>query len=312
MAATATSTSEFHHFMSLPLELRYQIWEDALPEESGPVLYFYKTGDWCLQDPLSRYEPCYSEENALKAHYKYRHDMLDAAQVKIPIFFVNREARRIALAWIYKHNIQIRDFTRKHESLPAPVFVKPFDPKDDTLYIAINRWTVFFHDPVHRWLGVPWISRMVCIHPASITRIAIPKALFRGKCKVAAQLAELLVITIPFSCYDLYFADFQKLQEDWFCNIQSLSIVVDAPMDLKPVHNGMKMQSRWELKNLEGGAFIWNRDHRRFDFIGTKDAIDEALYNLIMKINKRLSKALVDDDHPTRSFEVRPVYAIKT
>ena len=86
--------------------------------------------------------------------------------------------------------------------------------------------------------------------------------------------------------------------------------MVDTPLDLQPVSNGMKMQPRWELKNTEERAFFWNHDHGRFDFNGGEHVIDEALYKLMEEINKWLGIELVKNS--VRNFEVRPVFATRT
>ena len=85
--------------------------------------------------------------------------------------------------------------------------------------------------------------------------------------------------------------------------------MVNTPLDLHPVTNGMKTQPRWELKNTEGGAFFWNHDRGRFDFNESEHVIDEALYKLIEEINKWLGEELIKNS--IRSFEVRPVFAVR-
>ncbi|KAF2689014.1 hypothetical protein K458DRAFT_291837, partial [Lentithecium fluviatile CBS 122367] len=81
---------------SLPTELRNQIRHDALSNEMEPAFAFYKTG--CCQprgaDP--------------DLYVVFRHDLLDAPQIDMPLAFVNHEARGIALAWIREKGLVFR------------------------------------------------------------------------------------------------------------------------------------------------------------------------------------------------------------
>ena len=300
MAVATTNMSIFHLFTNLAPELRHQIWNAALPDEIGPVLYFYKTGGWHPQHPGN-------DESYVDL--EYRHDLLDAVQIEIPLFFVDREARHIVLAWIQKQNIKMRVYAHEDGQLQAPVFMSHFDPVHDVLYIAVDKWNEFLCEPDDRCFQPDMVDQFIHVHPANITRIAMPEALFRGEGEVAAALAELIVIIISFSFFDLWFSDLQQSQDRYFGQLRVLFIMVDTPLDLQPVKNGMKMQPRWELKNVKGGAFFWNHDHGRFDFNESEHLIDEALRKLIEEINEWLSKELVKNS--IRSFEVRPVFAMR-
>ena len=292
--------STFHLFTSLAPELRQQIWHAALPDEIGPVLYFYKTGGWYPHHPGN-------DESCIE--FKYGHEFLDAVQIEISLFFVNREARHIVLAWIEKHNIKRRVYARKDRRLQAPTFVRHFDPMYDVLYVAADKWNEFWCEPDDRCSRPDMMDQLISVHPANVTRIAMPEALFRGEGEVAATLAELIVNIISSSFFDFWFSDLQQLQDQFFGNISVLLIMVNTPLDLQPVNNGMKVQPRWELKNVEGGAFFWNHDHRRFDFNGSDHLIDEALRKLMEEINEWIGIELVKSS--IRSFEVRPVFAIR-
>ena len=209
MAAAAIDTSIFHLFTSLAPELRHQIWHAALPDEVGPVLYFYKKGGWCPQHPSLSDERSNPENDESYVDFEFRHDVLDAVQIEMPLFFVNHEARNIALTWIHKHNIEMRVYAHKEGQLQAPVFVSPFDPIHDALYVSIDEWDEFLCEPDDRCFQPDMVKHYIHTHPADVTRIAMPEALFRGKGEVAAALAELIVMTIPF--LDLDFSDLQNL-----------------------------------------------------------------------------------------------------
>ncbi|KAL9122111.1 MAG: hypothetical protein Q9187_001333 [Circinaria calcarea] len=277
MAAVATNSSTFPLFSSLPPELRDQIWRDALPNEIGPALYFYRKGCWCPRNLTSSDEEYDPKDDEVDLYFDFRHDLLDAVQFEVSLWFVNREARRIALAWVREHGIEIR----AREDRRSPVFVCPFNPVRDVLYIAVDECNEFLYEPDDRCFQPDMVEKYIHSGAVNITRIVMPEALFQGEGEVAAALAELM--------------------DRYFSLLQGLYILVDTPLDLQPVKDGMKMQPRWELKNMEGGAFFWNHDHGRFDFHGSEHLIDKALYKLMEEINKRLGEELVKNS--IRSFE---------
>ena len=191
MAAAAFNSSTFHLFSSLAFELRNQIWRDALPETVGPALYFYKKGCWChrlLLPSDEKYD--HDHDHSPNICSEFRHDLLDAVQVKIPLFFVSHEARNVALAWVREHNIQI------HDDRQFPIFTCPFVPLRDVLYIALERWDEFLCEPDDRHMSPDSIGQYFYFKSADVTGIAVPEALFQNK--VAADLARILVITILF------------------------------------------------------------------------------------------------------------------
>lgn len=64
-------------------------------------------------------------------------------QFEVPLLFVNREARGIALAWVREQGIEIRP--REHRQYP--IFVRPFDPMRDVLYVALDKWDDLLREP---------------------------------------------------------------------------------------------------------------------------------------------------------------------
>lgn len=193
MAAAATNSSSFPLFSSLPLELRDQIWRDALPDEVGPALYFYRKGCWCPRRLLQSDEEYDPTNQELNLNFEFRHDLLDVVQFELPLFFVNREARNIALAWVREHGTEIRAL----EGRQSLVFVCPFNPIRDVLYIALDKWDDFLREPDDRCFQPDLLEQLISVKPADITRIAVSEALLRSE--IAAPLAELLVTTVLFS-----------------------------------------------------------------------------------------------------------------
>jgi hypothetical protein len=199
MAAAATNSSTFPLFSSLAPELRDQIWRDALPDKVGPALYFYREGCWCPRYLLPSDEEYDPQDHDLNLNFEFRHDLLDVVQFEVPLFFVNREARDIALAWVREHGIEIR----AREDRQSPVFVCPFNPIRDVLYIALDKWDEFLREPDDRGFQPDLVERLMTVKSADVPCIAVPEALFRNE--VAAGLAEILVITILFSFFFFFF-----------------------------------------------------------------------------------------------------------
>ena len=280
MTATAANFSTFPLFPNLSPELRNQIWYDGLPEEVGPGLYFYKKGCWCprrLSESDEGYDP-QNEENNL--NFEFRHDLLDQIQVEVPLVFVNREARGIALAWVHEQNLEIRP----REDRQVPVFVRRFDPMRDALYITPEKWNEFLCEPDDRQFEPDLIEQLVDISP-DLTRIAVPEALFRSE---VASLPEMF---------------------RFFFNLKVLLIVVDAPPDLHAVDNDMKVQQRWEFESRRGQVFFLNDDRSGFDFGDGEYSGDEALYKLIEEAKQGLSEGLVENH--MRGLEIRLVSAVR-
>jgi hypothetical protein len=227
MTTSATCTSIFYRFTSLPCELRDQIWQAALPERGGPVLYFFKKGGWYPERPAPS-DINYDPEDNTNLSFKYRHEVLDPVEIELPIFFVNREAREIALAWIHTHNIKIRVY-RKDGQLQAPVFVSNFDPAHDAMYVSLEKWMEFLCESVDRGLELDMIDRFICTYPPDIKRIALPEALFRRESHVGSSLAYLMVMTFSFSYLDYIFLTWKTYRGKITANSDSCTLWLTRP-----------------------------------------------------------------------------------
>lgn len=206
--------------------------------------------------------------------------MLDDAQFEIPLVFVNREARDLALAWVREQGIEIHPC----DSRQCPVFVRPFDPMRDALYLALDKWDDFLCEPDDRQFQPNLFEKLVDIKP-DLTCIAMPEALLRNEVTTISEMFR------------------------YFFHVEVLLIIVDAQPDLQSADNVMKVQRRWEFESTQGGAFFWNDDRSRFEFGDSEYINDEALYKLIAEANKRLGEGPVKNH--IRSFEIRPVFAIR-
>lgn len=111
--------------------------------------------------------------------------MLDDVQFEVPLVFVNREARGIALDWVRKQDIERRP--RKNKEYP--VFVRPFDPMRDALYIALDKWDEFLCEPDDRLYQPDLLEQLVDIK-SDLTRIAVPEALLRIEIDTLSEMFQ--------------------------------------------------------------------------------------------------------------------------
>ncbi|KIM94443.1 hypothetical protein OIDMADRAFT_106789 [Oidiodendron maius Zn] len=275
--ARAAAPATFPLFSSLAPELRDQIWRGALPNKRAPHEEDY--------DP---------NNNELNMIFEFHHSLLDNIQFSVPLFFVNREARNITLTWIRKHGFKIR-YNRQHR----PLFVSPnpFDPMRDVLYIALDNWDHFLSASYDR-LFQPDLEDQNLEIVTPLSRIAVPEALLRNKDTVY-MLPELF---------------------RYFFNIRVLFIVIDTQpsvdnnndMGVQPSvdnYNDIGAQPQWDFESTQGGAFVWNQNHRCFDFKDRRYNGNEALYKAIEEANNVLGEAIIREVIP--SFEVRPIFATR-
>ncbi|KAI9777874.1 MAG: hypothetical protein M1835_005119 [Candelina submexicana] len=281
MTAATVDHALFPQFSTLAPELRNQIWADALPDEVGPALYFYRKGCWCFRR-LARSDVGYdydNDENNL--NFEFRYDLLDDVQFEVPLLLVNREARGIALSWVRAQGTKIR-LCRDRE---YPVFKRPFNTTLDALYIPPDKWDEFLREPDDQ-LFHPDILDQLVTTVTHITRIAVPEALLRNEGTILSEM------------FQNYF------------NVKELFVVVDAQPDLQSVDNVLKLQPPWEFESTQGGAFIWNNDRGGFDPEDNNDNGHEALYRLIEEVNKGIGEGLIN--HHIRSFKIQPAYAVRS
>ncbi|KAI1417260.1 hypothetical protein F5Y13DRAFT_152365 [Hypoxylon sp. FL1857] len=164
----------FSLFPNLPPELRDQIWREALPDDLGPAVFFYKIGCWRprrLTESDEGYLPGHDDTNNMEL--RFCHNLLDdGARVNVPIFYVSREARRIALAWFHKEGVRIRSLEDGRL-----LFVRPFDPQRDVLYVPDNRWRDFCAGGSDRFLESDMFDRSATIE-SEPERLAVSENLF--------------------------------------------------------------------------------------------------------------------------------------
>ncbi|KAJ4263513.1 hypothetical protein NW762_006332 [Fusarium torreyae] len=161
----------FTLFTDLPSELRNQIWHQALPVLSQPGLFSYHRKGcwqpkWLTPDDWDYYPGGYDN-----IRFEFRHDLL-TMPVEMPLFFVNRETRGIALSWIRNNGIEIRfSENRLH-------FIRRLNPEFDALYLPMEKMLDFDMEPVDRMFEPDLIERMLS-EITYLRRFAMPEDFFR-------------------------------------------------------------------------------------------------------------------------------------
>lgn len=119
---------------------------------------------------------------------KFVHELLGPVQVSEPLFFVNREARSIALRWIHKQGLRIRSY----EDGKGVVFERAFEPGYDVLYVPLDKHHAFCYI-------VRQIDRNFTYGPA-LLRIAVPGELLKREGRVLPEaykwLSQLEVVFV--------------------------------------------------------------------------------------------------------------------
>ena len=218
-------------------------------------------------------------------NFEFRHNLLDAVQYELPLFFVNYEARRIALAWVGEHDIEIRTRELSIElhacnDRRSSIFVRHFNPLHDVLYIALDQWDEFFREPYDRSFQPNLVEKLINQKSAQVTRIAVPEVLLL-RSEVAAAFTE-------------------RSQDEHFSQLEILMIVIDTQPDL---------QRRWELDSTQGEVFLWNNHRSIFEIRDSENISNQALYRLLGEVNKGLGEELFKKH--IRSFKIQPVFAVR-
>lgn len=214
----------FTPFPRLPAELRVMIWRESLPQKDEPALFFYKKGCWLATD-----------DNDDSLSLVFHHYLLNHVPVRVPLAFVNFEARSIALTWVRQQGIQIV-FCKERK---CHVFERPFDPTRDVICVSLATWRDFCEEG-DECIDELFEDDLRTDSTSDIQHIAFP----------ASRLIQLF---------------------DWHMNIKSISIVVGTPpslkKDMEKENRGMSMPRRWELPGGREKAFIWHDKCGSF-FIG--------------------------------------------
>ncbi|RAH84264.1 hypothetical protein BO86DRAFT_397131 [Aspergillus japonicus CBS 114.51] len=151
--------------------------------------------------------------------------------VEIPLFEVNKEAHRVAQAWIQRQSLEVdvdnHTFTRNHNTIA----MRPFDPQRDIVFCPNAKWKDFLKEVllVYIALSIARSGRKLNRNHL-IRRVALPQQLLTDS--EYAALPELFRKGLQMWCRDLY-------------------IVVDAPATLRELVPDDPVGPDWELEVLD-------------------------------------------------------------
>lgn len=282
---TTMANATFHPFLRLPPELRVIIWRESLPEQDVPALFFYKKGSWLATDAEKTNENDETEDDTISL--SFHHYVLEHVPVRIPLASVNYEARSIALAWVREQGIQAV-FCEKRQCY---VFVRPFDPTRDAIYVSRATWDDFCQEVE------------VCIDELS------------DDGSLAHTISDVQHVVLPATILDNeFYASHLSELFWWNMNIRSISFIIGTPpsleMDAERENSGMStvMDRRWELRGGHDKAYIWDEKRNKFRrnrhaWVGGK-----RLYNAIEYASSELASQI---GHELASdFRIQPVYVV--
>lgn len=281
ITGTAISSPTFPQFSNLPPELRLQIWHQALPEKDSAALIFFKKGCWRLRC-LSESEQGYDPTDPHHPHFYFNPELLDDVEVNVPLFFVNREARSIALAWCRSQRISMRFSGNQH----SPIFARPFNSQQDVVYVPLDQWDGFLCEPYDGMFTPELYDQCISTYALELGGIAVPEAQVYSNPSVLHELFEW-----PYCPAVLY-------------------VIVDTPPDLRLEYAGANVQRRWEVQTRPGGSLFynWKDGHGSFEEGASGHSSHEHLYERIKEASKGLGEGITL--HNVRSFALRLVFAV--
>ena len=263
----AVSNPLFPLFTFLPPELRIEIWRYALSEDDPPALCPYQRDCWCPGSP-----------HLGTVEVELRPELLDHVRVKIPIASVNQEARETAIDWVPKKGIKVSF----HSDRQCLIFIRPFDPARDILYIPSNMVENFDR----QFWGGSDSDDVVSIPP--VFHFAVAEQLFQE------DTTELLRNII-------------------FCFAVSADLFVIA--DPQPEFGDAmspKVQPRWELEGTDGEvAFFFNKRTNNMEAkVGRHlhDKTFQRVHDMIGVVDEAIKGSL---DLVFPHFEIRLVGAVR-
>lgn len=100
---------------------------------------------------------------------EFDHTRLPQAHFSVPMFFVNSEARSVALGWMKQHNIQIRYYPEAE----ALLLVRAFDIYYDTLFVPVGQFNEFICEPSDRQFQPDLIYRNLGCPEPEVRKVAM-------------------------------------------------------------------------------------------------------------------------------------------
>ncbi|RAL08456.1 uncharacterized protein BO97DRAFT_428281 [Aspergillus homomorphus CBS 101889] len=153
-----TPSQSFTVFPMLPAELRFHVWEDALPTITEDATMY----------PCDYYDIPFSPQTAERndaSSQIYYPDRSRHGLIALPQLYVNWEAHSIARKWVDKH----RPLRKRYFHKGSYLFIRPFRPQKDVLYLI-------YQSPHHELMLLPQFFQK--LRRLSVSRAAISETMF--------------------------------------------------------------------------------------------------------------------------------------
>lgn len=282
MAETKITPPVSNQFTSLPLELREQIWREALPTVSGPALFTYRKGCWIVRDPTkgeTGYEPGFPDHLELL----FLHESLRKLYFDVPIFFVNSEAREIATAWFRQQGFDNKAFPGSVSLYEQSgcTLGRTFRPDRDILYVPSGE-LVYFHNEPMDCIWSHYNDRSY-----NTTCEASRLAVSRGSLVNSEILGDLIAL----------------------CNyrIEELFIILDPQPEQPSEESNDSVLPRWELDIPDYGSYKWTNDSWEIA-VENRQPADSSLHEYIESMILRSDEEFRLSDYASE-FTIRVVRA---
>ncbi|VUC35014.1 unnamed protein product [Clonostachys rosea] len=266
------SPPAFPLFSKLPLELREQIWYEALPSAGAPALYFYRK--WCL-GPGSTTSDDELESDHTTAHPAYatpRNVQLDAPSLSL----VSHEARRTLVRWMRDH----RAVNRGCRGGQNQIFVRDFDSSLDIVCVPSNKWLEFLVELFDRRF-LP--NRMqVTVESMDIKNLALSHILLDH------DLSQILAVN------------------DILSQIEVLIVVLNMPVSAQGLLT--PLDDSWRLKPISGWELHWNPQTFNFEPENHRHVCSQKDRELFEAAVTGIQKTLINVGKSITQLEIRAAY----
>jgi hypothetical protein len=281
MNCATPKPATFSKFSTLAGEVRNQIWYYALPtaEEIEPALTFFKPGCWRWQGVQPDLE------------FVFHHEFLEV-HVEVPMAFVNREARSIAVTRIRELGLVTKS-RRDH----FPVFIRKFNPEEDAIYVKPGQLDDVIMD-AHKPQYDPWVEGRQWGTFSRYRKIAMSQASFLTTLHVEGIQEEMEAL--------------EEMAElfQYACSVKDVLVIVDAPADLESVGDHDKdAKPLWKFVDAPGDVFRWSNASHRFELASARH-IGDGVVSAIVETEK-VTKVYKDMWGSWSNLTVRPVFAVR-
>uniref|UniRef100_A0A8H7N084 2EXR domain-containing protein n=1 Tax=Bionectria ochroleuca TaxID=29856 RepID=A0A8H7N084_BIOOC len=268
------SAPAFPSFSCLPLELREQIWSEALPSVDAPALYFYRK--WCLSPgPLTNDTEPESDQTTLHS----RHETPRKVQLNAPsLSFVNHEARKVVARWM-------RDRRIINQGCPGgqgQIFVRGFEPGLDIVCVAPSKWLEFLTELYDRYFAPNLLTQHRTIHSMDLRYLAL--------------------------CHTLPTRDLSPIPGIYYILNQLEVLIIVLNMPVSAARTKTQPNDSYRLTIIQGWGLHWNPQTGDFEPESDQPLGDQKIYGLFERAVTGLQSTLNNIDQSIRQLEIRAAY----